>query len=184
CRRRRPCADSGDPLRLALPPLLAAAPCGCATGSRPLWPSRERHNRLLLVAVPAALATVGRPCKGAGHGLPTLQVAWPWPATPARGVVVVDRPCGGPGHGWPAPFLAAYAAKMQQERFYASGRSEDNAVGNSPGVHWELAEDIGSLPGWRNGVRRKKTETHQKIIEGSRNDCRELESLDWIGRPC
>ncbi|RZS18259.1 hypothetical protein BHM03_00050494, partial [Ensete ventricosum] len=66
----------------------------------------------------------------------------------------------------------------------ASGRSEDNAVGNSPGVHWELAEDIGSLPGWRNGVRRKKTETHQKIIEGSRNDCRELESLDWIGRPC
>ncbi|RZS05287.1 hypothetical protein BHM03_00035772, partial [Ensete ventricosum] len=57
----------------------------------------------------------------------------------------------------------------------ASGRSEDNAVGNSPGVRWELAEGIGSLSGWRKGVRRKKTKTHRKIIEDSRNACRELE---------
>ncbi|RZS26200.1 hypothetical protein BHM03_00059505 [Ensete ventricosum] len=28
-----------------------------------------------------------------------------------------------------------------------------DAVGNSPGVHRELAEGIGSFPGWRKGVR-------------------------------
>ncbi|RWV83112.1 hypothetical protein GW17_00055325 [Ensete ventricosum] len=32
----------------------------------------------------------------------------------------------------------------------------------------KLAEGIGSLPGWRKGVRQKKTETHRKIIGGSR----------------
>ncbi|RWW67391.1 hypothetical protein BHE74_00025169 [Ensete ventricosum] len=46
-----------------------------------------------------------------------------------------------------------------------------DAVGNSLGVHRELAEDIESLPGWRKGVRQKKTETHRKIIEGSRKAC-------------
>ncbi|RZS25208.1 hypothetical protein BHM03_00058373, partial [Ensete ventricosum] len=40
---------------------------------------------------------------------------------------------------------------------------KDDAVGNSPGVRRELAEGIGSLPAWRNGVYRKKTETRWKI---------------------
>ncbi|RZR98640.1 hypothetical protein BHM03_00028034 [Ensete ventricosum] len=43
-----------------------------------------------------------------------------------------------------------------------------NAVRNSPGVHRELADGIGSLPGWRKGVHQKKTETHRKIVGGSR----------------
>ncbi|RWW19822.1 hypothetical protein GW17_00016085 [Ensete ventricosum] len=38
-----------------------------------------------------------------------------------------------------------------------------DAVGNSPGVRLELTEGIRSLPGWRKGVRLKKTETHWKI---------------------
>ncbi|RWV94362.1 hypothetical protein GW17_00043107 [Ensete ventricosum] len=37
-------------------------------------------------------------------------------------------------------------------------------------------ECVGSLPGWHKGVCRKKTETHRKIIKGSRKACRELES--------
>ncbi|RWW12643.1 hypothetical protein GW17_00023681 [Ensete ventricosum] len=41
---------------------------------------------------------------------------------------------------------------------------EDDAVGNSLEVHRELAEGIGSLPGWCKGVRRKKTETRRKIV--------------------
>ncbi|RZR90195.1 hypothetical protein BHM03_00018039 [Ensete ventricosum] len=41
-----------------------------------------------------------------------------------------------------------------------------DAVGNSPGVRRELAEGIGSLPGWRKGVRQKKTETRRKIVGG------------------
>ncbi|RWW44881.1 hypothetical protein BHE74_00049327, partial [Ensete ventricosum] len=45
---------------------------------------------------------------------------------------------------------------------------------NSPGVHRELAEGIGSLPGWHNGVRWKKIETRRKIVGGSRMACREL----------
>ncbi|RRT33434.1 hypothetical protein B296_00058327 [Ensete ventricosum] len=49
-----------------------------------------------------------------------------------------------------------------------------NAVGNSPGVGRELAEGIGSLLGWRKGVRQKKTETRRKIIKGSRKACREF----------
>ncbi|RWW87209.1 hypothetical protein BHE74_00003980 [Ensete ventricosum] len=43
-----------------------------------------------------------------------------------------------------------------------------NTIGNSPGVRRELPEGIGSLLGWRKGVRHKKTETRQKIIDGSR----------------
>ncbi|RRT32054.1 hypothetical protein B296_00057093 [Ensete ventricosum] len=35
-------------------------------------------------------------------------------------------------------------------------------------------EYVGSLPGWRKGVRRKKIETHWKIIKGSRKACQEL----------
>ncbi|RRT46994.1 hypothetical protein B296_00027669, partial [Ensete ventricosum] len=41
---------------------------------------------------------------------------------------------------------------------------EDDAVGNSPRVRRELTEGVESLPGWRNGVYRKKTKTHRKII--------------------
>ncbi|RRT47933.1 hypothetical protein B296_00048254 [Ensete ventricosum] len=47
-------------------------------------------------------------------------------------------------------------------------------IENSPEVHRELAEGIGSLPGWCKGVRRKKTKTRRKIIEGSRKAYREL----------
>ncbi|RWW59890.1 hypothetical protein BHE74_00033152, partial [Ensete ventricosum] len=47
-----------------------------------------------------------------------------------------------------------------------------NAVGNSPRVRRELAEDIGSLLGWRKRVHQKKTETHQQIVGGSRKACR------------
>ncbi|RWW15930.1 hypothetical protein GW17_00020210 [Ensete ventricosum] len=42
----------------------------------------------------------------------------------------------------------------------ASGRSEDDAVGNLPRVRRELTEGIGSLLGWRKGVHRKKAETY------------------------
>ncbi|RZS18319.1 hypothetical protein BHM03_00050558 [Ensete ventricosum] len=49
-----------------------------------------------------------------------------------------------------------------------------NAFGNSPGVCRKLAEGIGSLPRWRKGVRQKKTETHRKIIGGSRKACRTI----------
>ncbi|RWW37318.1 hypothetical protein BHE74_00057589, partial [Ensete ventricosum] len=49
----------------------------------------------------------------------------------------------------------------------ASGRSEDDAVGNSCGVRRELAEGIGSLVGWRKGVRRK-------IVRDNQKTCREL----------
>ncbi|RWW72005.1 hypothetical protein BHE74_00020207 [Ensete ventricosum] len=41
-----------------------------------------------------------------------------------------------------------------------------DAFGNSLGVCRKLVEDIRSLPGWRKGVRQKKTETRQKIVEG------------------
>ncbi|RRT35191.1 hypothetical protein B296_00037850 [Ensete ventricosum] len=50
----------------------------------------------------------------------------------------------------------------------------DDVVGNLPGVRRELVEGIGSLSGWRKGVRRKKTKTHRKIVGGSRKACREL----------
>ncbi|RZS29332.1 hypothetical protein BHM03_00063076 [Ensete ventricosum] len=48
-----------------------------------------------------------------------------------------------------------------------------DTVGNSPGVRRELTEGIGSLLGWRKGVRQKKTETRRKIIGGSRKACQE-----------
>ncbi|RRT37840.1 hypothetical protein B296_00026645 [Ensete ventricosum] len=48
-----------------------------------------------------------------------------------------------------------------------------DVVGNSSGVHRELAEGTESLPGWRKGVRQKKIETHRKIIRGSRKAYRE-----------
>ncbi|RWV90348.1 hypothetical protein GW17_00047453 [Ensete ventricosum] len=55
----------------------------------------------------------------------------------------------------------------------ALGRSEDNAVRNSPGVRWELVESIRRLLGWHKRVRRKKTKTRRKIIKGSRKACRD-----------
>ncbi|RRT43962.1 hypothetical protein B296_00019080 [Ensete ventricosum] len=49
-----------------------------------------------------------------------------------------------------------------------------DAIGNSLGVRQELVEGVESLPRWRKGVRKKKTETHRKIIEGSQKACRDL----------
>ncbi|RWW01762.1 hypothetical protein GW17_00035181 [Ensete ventricosum] len=49
-----------------------------------------------------------------------------------------------------------------------------DAVGNLLGVRRELTEGIESLLGWRKGVRKKKTETHRKIIGGSRKAYRDL----------
>ncbi|RWV86021.1 hypothetical protein GW17_00052130 [Ensete ventricosum] len=49
----------------------------------------------------------------------------------------------------------------------------EQAIGNSPGVHRELAKGIGSLLGWCKGVRQKKTKTRRKIVGGSRKACRE-----------
>ncbi|RZS20652.1 hypothetical protein BHM03_00053181 [Ensete ventricosum] len=42
-----------------------------------------------------------------------------------------------------------------------------DAVGNSLGVCRELTKGLRSLPGWRKGVRQKKTETHRKIVGGN-----------------
>ncbi|RRT33456.1 hypothetical protein B296_00044143, partial [Ensete ventricosum] len=64
--------------------------------------------------------------------------------------------------------------RFGQSQVQASGRSSDDAVGNSLRLRRELAEYIGSLLGWRKGVYREKTETRRKIIEGSRKACREL----------
>ncbi|RWV91897.1 hypothetical protein GW17_00045777 [Ensete ventricosum] len=47
-------------------------------------------------------------------------------------------------------------------------------VWNSPGVCRELVEGVRSLPGWHKGVRQKKTESHRKIVGGSRKACLEL----------
>ncbi|RWV76881.1 hypothetical protein GW17_00062380 [Ensete ventricosum] len=49
-----------------------------------------------------------------------------------------------------------------------------DAVGNSLEVHRELAEGIGSSPGWRKKVRQKKIETRRKIVEGRRKACRDV----------
>ncbi|RWW78792.1 hypothetical protein BHE74_00012972 [Ensete ventricosum] len=51
---------------------------------------------------------------------------------------------------------------------------KDDAIGNSPEVRRKLTEGIGGLSGCRKEVCQKKTETHRKIIGGSRNDCQEL----------
>ncbi|RWW84610.1 hypothetical protein BHE74_00006775 [Ensete ventricosum] len=64
--------------------------------------------------------------------------------------------------------------RIGQSQVYASVWGSDNVVGNLRGVHWELAEGIGSLPGWRKGVHQKKTKTHRKIIGGSRKACWEF----------
>ncbi|RWW40319.1 hypothetical protein BHE74_00054276 [Ensete ventricosum] len=57
---------------------------------------------------------------------------------------------------------------------YYNQRIEDDAIKNSLGVRRELVEGIRSLPGWRKGVRRKKTETRWKIVGGSRKAYQEL----------
>ncbi|RRT52587.1 hypothetical protein B296_00032175 [Ensete ventricosum] len=51
-------------------------------------------------------------------------------------------------------------------------------VGNSLGVCRELAEDIGSLLGWRKGVRRKKTMIRWKIIGVAERLTRSWEGLE------
>ncbi|RRT51220.1 hypothetical protein B296_00039433 [Ensete ventricosum] len=53
---------------------------------------------------------------------------------------------------------------FSQSQVQASGRGLDDTVGNSPGVHRELTKGLGSLPGWRKGIHRKKIETRQKIV--------------------
>ncbi|RWW32724.1 hypothetical protein GW17_00002584, partial [Ensete ventricosum] len=67
-----------------------------------------------------------------------------------------------------------------QSQVQASGQNEDDAIGNSPGVLWELAEGIKNLPRWRKGVRQKKTETRRKIVGGSQKACRELRRIFHI----
>ncbi|RRT44112.1 hypothetical protein B296_00013593, partial [Ensete ventricosum] len=64
-----------------------------------------------------------------------------------------------------------YNQRIDQSQVQALGRSEDDAVGNSLGVHQKLVEGIESLLGWRKRVHRKKTETRWKIIGGSRKAC-------------
>ncbi|RZR99154.1 hypothetical protein BHM03_00028644 [Ensete ventricosum] len=59
-----------------------------------------------------------------------------------------------------------------------------DVVGNSLGVGRELTKGIKSLPGWRKGVRQKKTKTHRKIVGGSRKACRErlaVRMLEAVG---
>ncbi|RWW38556.1 hypothetical protein BHE74_00056205, partial [Ensete ventricosum] len=46
--------------------------------------------------------------------------------------------------------------------------------GNSLGVCRELAEGIGSFPGWHKGVHQKNTEIRRKIVGGSRKAYRDL----------
>ncbi|RRT48185.1 hypothetical protein B296_00031749 [Ensete ventricosum] len=48
---------------------------------------------------------------------------------------------------------------------------------NLSGVCWKLVEGIGSLLGWRKGVRQKKTETRRKIIGDSQKACRDLDNV-------
>ncbi|RRT69162.1 hypothetical protein B296_00030537 [Ensete ventricosum] len=67
-----------------------------------------------------------------------------------------------------------YTSRRRTQEVVALGRSKDDVVGNSLGVHRELTESTESLLGWRNEVPRKKTETYRKIVEGSRKACREL----------
>ncbi|RRT72221.1 hypothetical protein B296_00018425 [Ensete ventricosum] len=54
----------------------------------------------------------------------------------------------------------------RQHRLQVKSIHRVDAFGNSLGVCRKLAKGIGSLPGWRKGVRQKKTETHWKIIGG------------------
>ncbi|RZS07351.1 hypothetical protein BHM03_00038174 [Ensete ventricosum] len=61
-----------------------------------------------------------------------------------------------------------------QSQVQASGQGLNDVVGNLPGVRRELTEGIGSLLGWRKGVCRKKTETRQKIVGGSRKAYRDF----------
>ncbi|RWW00731.1 hypothetical protein GW17_00036282 [Ensete ventricosum] len=82
-------AKGRPPLWSPPPPLLAA---GLAAGNRTLQPGGERHSHLLLAAVTAALAAAGRPCKGAGHGLPLLQGVWQWSAALIEGLAMSDLP--------------------------------------------------------------------------------------------
>ncbi|RZS17921.1 hypothetical protein BHM03_00050130 [Ensete ventricosum] len=64
--------------------------------------------------------------------------------------------------------------RIGQSQVQASGQGSNDAVGNSLEVHRELTDGIGSLPGWRKRVRRKKIETRRKIVGSSRKAYREL----------
>ncbi|RWW13747.1 hypothetical protein GW17_00022530 [Ensete ventricosum] len=67
-----------------------------------------------------------------------------------------------------------YNQRIGQSQVQTSGRSENDAVGNSLGVRRELAESIGSLLRCRKGVCQKKIETCRKIVRGSQKACRGL----------
>ncbi|RWW06400.1 hypothetical protein GW17_00030270 [Ensete ventricosum] len=84
-------------------------------------------------------------------------------------------------------FLAPFLKPIEmfgQSQVQASGRGSDNTVGNSPGVHRELTEGIGSLLGWRKGVHRKKTESRRKIIGIAERLIESWEGLEVDLWPC
>ncbi|RZS00941.1 hypothetical protein BHM03_00030724 [Ensete ventricosum] len=75
------------------------------------------------------------------------------------------------------PEATRLAGRFGQSQVYASGRSLDDAVRNSPGVRRELIHGIESLPGWRKRVRWKKIETRQKIIRAVLSFVGEVEAI-------
>ncbi|RWV80300.1 hypothetical protein GW17_00058455 [Ensete ventricosum] len=96
------------------------------------------------------LATGSCPYKMPSHVRPPLQAA--------------------PTMGWPCATMPSALPSLQ----IAKSIHRVSAVGNLPGVRWELVEGIGSLLGWRKGVCQKKIETHWKIVGGSRKAYRDL----------
>ncbi|RRT37726.1 hypothetical protein B296_00047281 [Ensete ventricosum] len=72
--------------------------------------------------------------------------------------------------------------RISQSQVHASDQGSDDVVRNSPGVRRKLAEGIGSLLGWRKGVRQKKIESRRKIVKDSRNAYRDLGIGPRIGR--
>ncbi|RWW36871.1 hypothetical protein BHE74_00058077, partial [Ensete ventricosum] len=100
--KRRAASLAGISLQVVVP----------TSGCRPyeLAAADRAHWRLLPLRVgPSSIQLP--PCMG--PWLP-LQGAWPWPATPARGLPMASHPCKWHGRGWP-PFLAAFIVKTQQE---------------------------------------------------------------------
>ncbi|RWV94293.1 hypothetical protein GW17_00043180 [Ensete ventricosum] len=51
-----------------------------------------------------------------GRHLATRQASCLQAMPLLSGLAIADNPCRGPGYGKPPPFLAAFTAKMQQER--------------------------------------------------------------------
>ncbi|RWV85345.1 hypothetical protein BHE74_00029067 [Ensete ventricosum] len=101
-RRRLPLPTDSGPAKGRLP-LLAV---GLAVGGSPL---RVPYSQSPLRAPCSGLAIVGCPYSRLGHGWPPMQGAWPWPATPARGLVVACHPCR--WLRW-LPLFAAFVVKL------------------------------------------------------------------------